>query len=190
MVAPALRLKYSFGEYARFERDAHERHEFVSGLILAMAGGTLEHGRLTSAVIIALGAQLRGRRCSVFDSNARVRVRASGNAYYPDASVVCSGLETDPDDERSMVNPTVLVEVLSPSTADYDRTDKLAEYQQIASLRHIVHVAHDQHRVDVWSRSQTSWIVTSYGDGEVARLDEIGCTLDVSETNRDPLSAA
>ncbi|HMR07667.1 MAG TPA: Uma2 family endonuclease [Polyangiaceae bacterium] len=99
------------------------------GLILAMAGGTLEHARLTAAVIAALASQLQGKRCAVFDSNARVRVPASGNAYYPGASVVCGSALTDPEDGLSMINPTVLVEVLSPSTVDYDRTEKLLDYR-------------------------------------------------------------
>src|SRR5262245_4864805 len=110
MVAAAPRLGYSFRDYVRFESDARERHEFVAGLILAMAGGTVEHARRTAKLIEVLGTQLKGR-CNVFDSNARIRVQASGNAYYPDASVVCGKVETDPEDSLSAVNPTVLVEV-------------------------------------------------------------------------------
>ena len=105
----ALHLGYSFAEYVRYERDAREKHEFVRGLILAMAGGTIEHGALIAAVISALGARLRDRPCRTFDSNVRVRVAASGNAYYPDASVVCGKLEADPEDPLSIGNPTVLV---------------------------------------------------------------------------------
>lgn len=185
--APALR--YSFSEYVRFEKNAHDKHEFVSGLILAMAGGTLEHGALCSAVIIALGTQLRGRRCRVYDSNARVRIPEIGNAYYPDASVVCGHLETDPDDDLSMVNPTVLVEVLSPSTEEYDRTDKLDDYRTIPSLRHIVHVAHDQRRVDVWSKGDAGWAVEICKAGDRAHLAAIDATIDVDELYRDPLQS-
>lgn len=124
-MVPAPRLGYSFREYVRFQRDAREKHEFVGGLILAMAGGTLEHARRTAKIIELSGAQLRERRCSVLDSNARIRVQASGNAYYPDASVFCGTVEADPEDSLSAVNPIVLVEILSPSTAEYDCTDKL-----------------------------------------------------------------
>ena len=189
MSAPVLRIDYSYQEYVRFEREAHDRHEFVGGLILAMAGGSLEHGRLTAAIISALGSQLGGRPCSVFDSNARVRVVASGNAYYPDASVVCDRLDVDPSDGLSMTNPAVLIEVLSPSTAEYDRTDKLADYQRIPSLRHVVHVAQDDARVDVWSRVGETWSRASYRAGEQARLDAIGCALDVTAVYRNPIAA-
>ena len=188
MRSAALHLRYTLGEYLRFERDAHERHEFVGGLILAMAGGSLEHGALIASVTIALGAQLATRRCRVYDSNARVRVLATGNTYYPDLSVVCGHLETDPEDPLSMANPALLVEVLSPSTAEYDRTDKLADYQRIPSLQHVVHVAHDQHRIEVWTREATGWTMASYSDGESARLDALGCSLAVAELYRDPLA--
>jgi Uma2 family endonuclease len=188
MAGAAPSLHYSFSEYAKFEKEARDKHEFVSGLILAMAGGTLEHAALCSAVITALSTQLRGRRCRVFDSNARVRVMASGNAYYPDATVVCGRLEADQEDELSMTNPTVLVEVLSPSTQDYDRVDKLADYQTIASLVHVVHVAHDVKRLDVWQRTAAGWTVESFGEGARAGLPAIDCEIDVSELYRNPLA--
>lgn len=189
MAIPAPSLHYSFGDYMRFEAQAHERHEFVGGLILAMAGGTLEHARRTATIITQLGEQLRGRRCSVFDANARVRVRETGNAYYPDASVVCEQAEVDPDDELSITNPVVLVEVLSPSTAEYDRTDKLADYQRRPSVQHVVHVLHDSRRVEVWSRHGESWRRQAWSEGERATLAGIGCSLDVSEVYRDPLAS-
>ena len=188
MAVTAVRLRYSYRDYARFEERAREKHEFFGGLILAMAGGTLEHGALSAAIVAALVSQLGERRCRVFDSNARVRVAATGNAYYPDASVVCGRLEVDPEDERSMTNPVVLVEVLSPSTEEYDRSDKLADYCRIASLRHIVHVAHDEQRIDVWARSGEQWLLRSHGPGTVADLTDIGCRLDVSQIYRDPLA--
>lgn len=190
MAVAALRLSYSFAEYTRFERDAHERHEFVGGLILAMAGGTLEHSRLVMAVGSSLTVQLRGKQCAALESSARIRVAASGNAYYPDASVACGSLERDPDDPLSLANPATLVEVLSPSTAEYDRTDKLADYQRIPGLQHVVHVAHDEHRIDVWSRAQDGWNRVSYGEGETAELVSLGCRLDVTEIFRDPMAPA
>lgn len=118
----------------------------------------------------------------------RVRVAASGNAYYPDASVVCGKLQADPEDALSIGNPTLLVEVLSPSRASHDRTDKLADYQRIPSLKHIVHVFHDEQRVDVWTRTEKSWSCSSHRPGDSAPLPAIDCALDVTELYRDPLS--
>ena len=188
MVAAAPSLYYSYHAYAEFEEGAREKHEYVAGLILAMAGGTLEHSALCSALIVSLGPQLHGRPCRVFDSNARVRITASGNAYYPDASVVCGKLAVDTEDSRSITNPAVLIEVLSPTTQLYDQTDKFSDYQQIASLEHIVHVAHDAQRIDIWTRSSGEWHMKSFVAGEQGPLPTIGCTLDVSELYRDPLA--
>lgn len=187
MVAAAPSLYYSYREYVEFEQGAREKHEYVAGLILAMAGGTLEHSALCSALIASLVNQLKGKSCRVFDSNARVRVTASGNAYYPDASVVCGRLATDPEDERSVTNPVVLVEALSPTTEQYDRTDKFNDYQKVASLMHIVHVAHDTKRVDIWTRSDGEWQLASFVAGQQGSLPAIGCPLDVTELYRDPL---
>lgn len=184
----AVPLHYTFSEYVRFERDAHERHEFVRGLILAMAGGTLEHARLTAAVIETLSAQLQGKRCAVLDSNARVRAASSGNAYYPGASVACGALQKDPEDEFSLVNPVVLVEVSSPSTEEYDRGEKLADYQLIPSVQHIVHVAHDQRRVEVWTRHGSAFGHRAYHAGDSASLPAIDAALDVDALYRDPLA--
>jgi len=187
MAGAALHLAYTFEDYVRFERDATSKHEFVSGLILAMAGGTIEHGALCAAVLGMLREQLRGRRCRAYDSNARVRIAESGNAYYPDASVVCGSLELDAD-QLSMLNPSVLVEVLSPSTAAYDTTDKLADYSRIAGLSHVVHVHHDVRRVDVYTRQGEAFTVATFGAGEVAQLSLVDVGLSVDELYFDPLA--
>jgi Uma2 family endonuclease len=184
---PQLSLSYSFEDYVRFETSAHDKHEFVSGLILAMAGGTLEHSALCSAVIVALGAQLAGRRCRVFESNARVRVQSSGNAYYPDASVVCGQLEIDREDARSLLNPVVIVEVLSPTTERYDRLDKLEDYQRISTLQHVVLLGHAAPQLEVWTRTASGWLHTLYEPGAQAPLSAIDCQLDVTALYRDPL---
>ena len=88
-----------------------------------------------------------------------MRVKATGLATYPDISVVCGKLETDPDDPggNTAVNPTLLVEVLSPSTEDYDRGEKLAHYKRIASIREVLLVAHDERRLELWTKTATGW---------------------------------
>lgn len=187
MAATALHLAYTFDDYVRFEGDAKSKHEFVGGVILAMAGGTIEHGALCATILRMLGEQLRGRRCRTYDSNARVRVAATGNAYYPDASVVCGTLEVDPADQLSILNPSVLVEVLSPSTAVYDTTDKLTDYFRIPSLSYVVHVHHDSRRVSVHTRQGEGFTLESFGVGEVVPLPLVDASLSVDEVYFDPL---
>jgi Uma2 family endonuclease len=183
----ALHLAYTFQEYVRFEREAQSKHEFVGGAILAMAGGTIEHGALCAAVIRMLGEALRGRRCRTYDSNARVRVAASGNAYYPDATVVCGDLTVDPADQLSILNPSLLVEVLSPSTADYDTGAKLRDYHRIPTLNHVVLVHHETQRLDVYTRNGQVFSLASFGAGELAPLAALGVALSVDELYHDPL---
>src|SRR5437773_8378838 len=130
----APRLRFSLREYLRVDAESSVKHEFLDGMILAMAGGTPDHAALAMAVGASLNRQLEGKKCRVFSADLRVRVLATGFAGYPDVTVVCSKLELDPEDANTATNPAVVVEVLSPSAEQYDRGEKLRQYQQIASL--------------------------------------------------------
>jgi len=141
MGVAAIRRHYTYREYIRLADEANVKLEFVAGELYAMAGGTPEHAALAANVSALLLLQLRGRRCRVHSSDLRVRVRATGLTTYPDVSVVCGEVEVDPEDASTALNPTVLVEILSPSTEDYDRGDRLDHYKQLASLREVVLVA-------------------------------------------------
>ncbi|HEY3237409.1 MAG TPA: Uma2 family endonuclease [Polyangiaceae bacterium] len=187
VAAPPLR--YTHQQYVAFERSSVVKHEFVRGLILAMAGGKPEHGARAVRVTASLAQQLVGKRCTVFDSDVRVRIPAAEMTAYPDASVVCGRLETDTDDPDAILNPVVLVEVLSPSTEEYDRSDKLEAYQRITSVREIVHVAHDEQRVDVYRRHGEGWSLESYRSGQAAPLESIAYSLEVDDVYRYPLGA-
>lgn len=189
MVAP-VRQRFSFVEYLVLEEIAVVKHEFLDGHVWAMAGGTPAHAAIAANVIALLSAQLRDRPCRVFTSDLRIRVQATGLGTYPDVSVVCGRLETDPADPRgnTVTNPAVLVEVLSPSTEEYDRGEKLAHYQRIPSLAEIVLVAHDERRLEVWRRQGDHWTVDVFRDGDRARLPSLGIELAVAEVYRDPLA--
>lgn len=136
MSRPAHQDRYSYAEYLAYERDSELKHEFDDGEILAMAGGSLRHSALALRVSAALDAT-RPRGCVTFQSDARVRVLATGRATYPDASMVCGPIELDPDDPSgaTITNPTILVEVLSVSTEASDRGAKWHHYQQLPSLK-------------------------------------------------------
>ena len=189
MTQPA-RQRFSFTDYVLLEDMSVVKHEFLEGEVWAMAGGTPEHAAIAGNVIALLGAALRGKRCRVFTSDLRVRVRATGLGTYPDASVICESVELDPEDPKghTTVNPTVLVEVLSPSTEEYDRGEKLSHYQQIPSLREVLLIACEEHRVEVWRRASDQWARVSFGEGEDVELESLACALPVSEIYRDPLA--
>ena len=110
----------SYAEYLAFEHASETKHEYVDGEVFARAGGTITHGALTVAVAAALSNALRDRRCRVLSSDVRIRSIATGLTTYPDVTVVCQQIEIAKDDAHGVINPTVIVEVLSDSTESYD----------------------------------------------------------------------
>jgi Uma2 family endonuclease len=185
-----VRQRYSFREYLELEETSPVKHEFMDGHVWAMAGGTPEHAAIAVNVASILRGQLRGRPCRVFSSDLRVRVLATGLGTYPDVTVVCDALETDPDDPKAntVTNPRVVIEVLSPSTEDYDRGEKLANYKRVPSLREIVLVAHDTRRIEVWRRSGDTWTLEVTNEAGAARIVTLDCTLELSDVYDDPLA--
>ena len=187
---PARLAHYTYDDYRRFEETTDAKHEYLHGQILAMAGGTPEHAALATAVIGLLERQLAGRPCYPFSSDLRVRVRATGLATYPDVTVICGALERDPDDPNAAVNPTVLVEVLSPSTEEYDRGEVSAHYRKIPSLREYLLVSHRERRIERWSRQRTDdWELQSAAAGEVLHIAALGIDLEIDAIyDRSPLT--
>jgi Uma2 family endonuclease len=182
MSAPAHAVHYTWAEYLALETASNVKHEYLDGQIYAMAGGTPQHAALQLAVPNLLFPQLRAGRCRAHGSDLRIRVLATGLATYPDVTIICGPRQVDPEDRNSVVNPTLLVEVPSPSTEEYDRGEKLAHYQRIPSLRQYVLVSAEEHRVEVWTRdAEGAWSSERWTDGEVAELGSIGARLDVRE---------
>jgi len=182
MTSQAHPIRYTWAEYLTFEASSNVRHEFLDGQIYGMAGGTPEHAALAAAVIGLLFNQLRGGRCRAYDADLRVRVLATGLATYPDVTIVCGPREHDLEDENSVTNPTLLVEVTSPSTEQYDRGEKFTHYQRIESLKQYVVVSHREHSIDVWTRASSGrWTQRTSRDGDRVELDAIGAVLDVRE---------
>jgi Uma2 family endonuclease len=182
MAIPAHRIHYTWADYLALEASSNVKHEYLDGQIYAMAGGTPEHAALAAAVIGLLFPQLRNGPCRAHASDLRIKVPATGLATYPDVAVVCGPSERDPSDENAVTNPTLIVEVLSRSTEEYDRGDKFEHYKRLASLREYVLVSHRDHRVEVWTRAGgDGWKCSAAGDGEAAHVASIGAKLDVRE---------
>ena len=182
MTWPAHRIRYSHADYLALEASSNVKHEFLDGQIYGMAGGTPEHAALAGAVVGLLFAQLQRGRCRVHDSDLRVRVLATGLATYPDVTVVCGPLERDPEDHNAVTNPTLIVEVLSRSTEEYDRGDKFEHYKQMPSLREYVLISHREREIEVWTRDGTGhWLKATAREGERAVLASVDAALDVRE---------
>jgi len=189
MVAP-VRQRFDFAAYVDLEQGSQVKHEFLDGVVWAMAGGSPAHSGIAATITRMLGSQLEGRRCRVFNSDLRIRVKATGLATYPDVTVVCGQLELDPDDvsRHTVTNPKVIVEVLSPSTEDYDRGEKLEHYRQVPSLEMVLLVAHDSWRVEAWTRTADGWSKASFEAGAAVDVTPIGCRLLVDDLYHDPLA--
>jgi Uma2 family endonuclease len=146
--------RFSVAEYYALEEAAEYRSEFFGGEIFAMAGGSARHSLISANLLRELGNRLKGKPCVAYESNLRLKIEASGLRTYPDAGVYCGKLEFDPEDSRGQtaLNPTVLFEVLSPSTEAYDRGKKAENYRQIPSLKTYVLVSQDRPHVEVFER--------------------------------------
>lgn len=182
MVVAVPHHQYCFQDYLAVEEMGPVRHEFLNGAIFAMAGGTPEHAALSAAIVVLLGTQLRARPCRPYSADLRIRIPATGLATYADAAVVCGAPERDPESPTHVTNPTLIVEVLSPGTEEYDRGEKREQYQQLASLRDYVLIAQNRRRVELFTRTASGeWQHRVHVGGETVVLPSIDCRVDVDE---------
>jgi Uma2 family endonuclease len=181
----------SYSEYLARERQSGSKHEYVNGRIYAMSGGSPEHGRLAANMIQRLGGALAGKPWAVFSSDVRVRIEATGRSTYPDVSVVCGPLLRAADDQDAIINPLLIVEVLSDSTEASDRGDKFAHYRRLPSLREYVLVSQSSPRLEIFRRNaEGDWVLAEAGPGQTARLLSIDVPLSVDELYRNPLPSS
>lgn len=165
MGLPAEKRRYTIAEYLEMEEKAVDRHEYDNGEILMMSGGTYKHSRINMNFGGALVAALKGKPCHPLDSNMRVRIVRENRYVYPDISIVCGAPDFDVDDPKqtTITNPRVVIEVLSESTAAYDRGKKFEAYRAIPSLEMYVLVAQDEPLVETFRRGEEgTWILRAF----------------------------
>ena len=158
--------------------DAHEplRHEFVRGDVFAMAGAEERHVMVTGNVYVALRAHLRGSPCRTFITDMKLRVEAADAYFYPDVMVTCSS--ADAADPRVKREPTLVVEVLSPGTAAYDRGAKFAAYRALPSLLELLLVDPDTRRCDVYRKGADGlWVLHPFEPGQDVLLQSVDLAL-------------
>jgi Uma2 family endonuclease len=142
-------------EYLLIERAAEYKSEYWDGEMYAMAGASSRHGLIGLNIGAQLHAQFRNRPCEAYMNDMRVRVANSGMYTYPDVIAVCGEARFLDEHQDTLLNPQLLVEVLSPSTADYDRGEKLRRYRQLESLTDCLLVSQDRLLIEHWSRDAT-----------------------------------
>ena len=189
MAAPAS-SRVTYAEYLAIEAASAVRHAYVSGTVVAMAGGSIEHGRLIAQMQYLLRGALAGKPCVVLASDVRVRIRAAERATYPDIFVVCGELQRDPEDPQAVVNPQLVIEVLSDSTAVSDREDKSFDYRRLPSVSEYVLISQRTTSVEVFRRSgPRKWTVEEVIAGERLALASVGVEIAVDDIYRDGLGA-
>ncbi|MEZ6086553.1 MAG: Uma2 family endonuclease [Pirellulaceae bacterium] len=173
----------SEAEYLRREREAEYKSQYFQGEMFAMAGASRRHNKIVGNTVTALNIALRDRSCDVYPSDMRVKVSSSGLYTYPDVSVTCENPTFEDDQADTLVNPRLIVEVLSDSTEAYDRGRKFEQYRQIASLEHYLLIAQDRVHIELYSRQDLgSWVLSEYGSpDEVISLAALDCELTVAD---------
>ncbi len=157
--------RFSEAEYLLIENASPHKSEFYDGEMFAMAGAAPDHNSVNENLTLEIGGRLKGGRCRTYSRDQRVRVSATGLYTYPDLLIVCGKREYDRTDPKSLVNPVVLFEVLSPSTAEYDRGTKFGHYQKLPSVQEIVFVSQDVPLVQVYARQPNdTWSLTTFDD--------------------------
>ncbi|MBA2492882.1 MAG: Uma2 family endonuclease [Gammaproteobacteria bacterium] len=179
-----LRSPWTLEDFLTWENSQQERYEFVDGIVRMMVGGTIAHNTITLNLASALRSGLRGSNCRVFMSDVKLVSSQTGEAAYPDVVVTCQLI--NPKDNR-VTEPTLIAEVLSRSTADYDRGAKFEMYKAIPSVRYCLLIAQDRRQVDLYRRTATGWDLTRLEQADKIELSEFGWTLDLNTVYEDCL---
>lgn len=178
--------RYTYADYVALEQHSSTKHEFLDGEIYAMAGGSEEHSALAAEVLRALGNAIGDRRCRAHTSDLRIYVEAAGLATFPDGAVICGPLERhSPSPNATALNPSVLLEVTSDSSEEYDTGAKLEYYRTIPSLCEYIIVSHRERRIVVHRRvNDGEWEARVAIAGGRVGVDSLGCVLVVDEVYR------
>lgn len=168
-------------EYLHDEELSDVKHEYLNGTVHAMAGGSVGHGEMGKHIVVALSAHLRGKNCRPHNSDIAVHLSQNRDEryYYPDASVTCGPLDGS---ARALENPVVIFEVLSPSTARIDQSEKKDAYLACPSIHHYIIVDPERVNVTIYTREPDGWKMTAYNEhSDVLQLTAIEVALPLSE---------
>ena len=169
-------------EYLAAERRAKIKSEYIHGEVFAMSGASNAHNLITLDIATELNIQLRRRGCLVYSNDMRVRTKPTGSYFYPDVVVVCDKPRFEDNVFDTLLNPILIVEVLSPSTDAYDRGEKFAHYQELVSLREYILVSQDRIRVEHHRLTETQWVGKTFEAPEdVLKLNSIECELPLQD---------
>ena len=166
-------------DYLQLEETSETKHEYYQGAIYDLAGANMRHNIIVANVIGNLYMQLREKKCTVVPSDLRIKVEAIGLYTYPDVSVICGEIGYADGRQDTVTNPSLIIEVLSPSSENYDCGLKFQHYRTLASLQEYLLIAQDRARVELYVRQQEhQWLLMEFtGIDQVIPLTSIGCSL-------------
>lgn len=163
-------------EYLESERNSETKREYYQGEVFAMSGASHRHGIIVRNLASSLDGQLRKSGCSVITNDLKVRASQAPGYFYPDITIHCGPPEFADRHGDVLLNPVLIIEVLSPSTREYDRYFKMQCYRTIPSLRHYLLVAQDRHHIEQYQRQGDVWVLRDYESG-IVRLNDPACEL-------------
>ena len=182
MPSVVMQSRYTPEEYLTLERKADYKSEYVNGQIIAMAGASRQHNLIAGNFYREVSQQLRGRPCEAYISDMRVKVSRTGLYTYPDVVVICGAIRFEDASNNTLLNPLVIVEVLSASTEAYDRGEKFAHYRRLESLQEYLLVAQDKVRLEHYVRQGAQWVLSEVSDlTDTVHLASIGCDVGLQE---------
>ena len=174
-------------EYLNAEDSSQIRHEYLNGQVFGMTGGSRQHNAITLNIATQLRTRLRGSGCQVFASDIKVRVETDNVFYYPDVVVTCNSQDTE---KFFLTKPCLIVEVLSPSTENIDRREKLLTYKKIEDLQEYVLVSQDEIEVELYRKDRdNNWIKYILGKDDAVILDSVNLQLTMVEIYEDVMNA-
>jgi len=157
--------KISIEEYLEMENAALEKHEYYQGEIFAMSGAKVPHNAIASNLLVELGTKLKGKKCKPFNSDQRIHIPSNTLFTYPDISIICGEVITLNNDEWNALNPSVIIEVLSKSTKNYDRGEKFKLYRDINTLKEYILVDSESIHIEVFRLNEKKhWELEEYND--------------------------
>ena len=182
MSSTAVQTLYTPEQYLTLERKADYKSEYINGYIVAMSGASRQHNLIAGNIFREVSLQLKGGPCEAYINDMRVKVSPTGLYTYPDVVVACEEIRFDDEHTDTLLNPTVIVEVLSPSTEAYDRGEKFGHYRGLTSLQDYLLVAQDRICVEHYVRQGDRWVLSDAKDpDETVHLGAIDCDLMLRE---------
>lgn len=170
-------------EYLDRERQADHKSEYLDGTIIAMVGTSRIHNLIVWNVLASLHRQMRGRACEAYGNDMRVKVSPTGLYTYPDVAALCGAVQLEDAHQDTLLNPSTIIEVLSPSTEAYDRGAKFAHYRALTSLKEYVLIAQDSPHIELYERQPDNrWLLTAVeGLKASVAMPSINCLFTLAE---------